>query len=86
MAPLLSNVGRRNWNCRCCNPDKPAHGPIRAREKREADREARAGIDERGSDFDDYIRVRIGVRPNAYGRCPRDGLSCTCNDDRCWWG
>ncbi|MDH6282830.1 hypothetical protein M2280_004067 [Prescottella agglutinans] len=34
MAPLLSRVGRRNWNCRCCNPAKPDHGRIRQREKR----------------------------------------------------
>ena len=34
MAPLMSKVGRRNWNCRCCNPDKPDHGVVRQREKR----------------------------------------------------
>lgn len=35
MAALMTRVGRRNWNCRCCTPWKPDHGAIRQREKRQ---------------------------------------------------
>lgn len=39
MAPLLSKVGRRHRNCRCCDPRKPEHGRLRTREKRQFVRE-----------------------------------------------
>jgi hypothetical protein len=64
MQPLLSKVGRRNWNCRCCNPDKPDHGRLRQREKR--------GMGNWLDEYEDRPEV-------AWQGCPKGGLECSCN-------
>ncbi len=63
MPPSMSRFGRRNWNCRCCNPAKPDHGRLRTQEKR-----ALAGW------LDEYED-----RPEDEARgCPKGGLACRC--------
>lgn len=57
MAKMLSNIGRQNWNCRCCNPDKPDHGIIRQREKRVTQK----WLDEYESEADMFMCPRDGL-------------------------